>query len=483
MSQTSKSGIEVPAADRSTSLEPFLDKYSKICAGVFEKFVPLPEAKPFLQTAYAASLAESERDERAAHLLSQMRELGLDGEILTRELDGLLQEDRHLKSCCTDALTLARYLNDFVAQATGFYNLGVVKSRHDDLYVRTLDEFMSRTYEREFARLTYSHLYNFSAELASAEVGSLRIERLTARAISALIGEGTPSSFLNPTGAGDFFLVEECHDPDPDMADRVIDAHLRAQDATRVMQYFKDGVVYVDYSIPHFSPEWVNDLRKHGVFFVGQPHRLSYRGGEAPYHLNREELGRLREWLAVYDSPEITRKLDDQRNKPRQSLMRAGDYFEGSHARLKAVDKLPDLAIALESLFAPNEKSEFNYRIAQSVAQLIGETPDERKQVFKAAKDLYDRRSKLLHGAYDVDAYSEGRFVTDEEIERWSSIVRRATLHVLTLYLQGWNNRDDLLKAIVDAALDSSVAEGLRRESDLTTLINHYANHQESALP
>ena len=79
---------------------------------------------------------------------------------------------------------------------------------------------------------------------------------------------------------------------------------------------------------------------------------------------------------------------------------------------------------------------------------------------------MYGRRSTLMHGTYDVEKYFANKFVTHGECDKWASIIRRCILRMLTIYLRGRDNRDEFLNDLSRAALDASVAEKLRFESD-----------------
>ncbi len=455
----------------SKAFDSFLRKYTGICAEVVKNLVgQTPEQKPFFHAAYFASLEASPEDPDGHK--AQLRKLGIDGDILINDLNALLEEDNHLKECCGNAVALAYYLDDFIEHLAWLADLDIEASKFESYYNNQLSELKARTYECRFTRVALSHLYNFDSNVIKAEIGTFRVERLESNKISALLGESTPVSFLNPEGVGNFFIVSEEVGSCPDVSKWIIAAHQQAEDLVTVLKYFKDGIVYVDYSIPHYKPEWVNQLWKRGIHFIGKPHLFRYRNGEHYYHLDETELESLKNWFHVYKLPEVASLLDDHRNKVRQSIIRAADYYQDSDARPNAVAKLPDLAIALESLFAPSDKAEFSFRIAQSIAQIVGRTAEERKQIYKMVRVLYDKRSTLLHGAYNVDDYYEGRFVTDDDIETWSSLIRKAILHTLTLYLNGWNNRDNLLKAIIDSTLDNEIAERLRNDGDFNAFIS-----------
>ena len=68
-------------------------------------------------------------------------------------------------------------------------------------------------------------------------------------------------------------------------------------------------------------------------------------------------------------------------------------------ARFDPSDGLIDAVIALEALFAGTDKSELRFRIAAAVAWLL-EPSDQsaREAIFKEARDIYDKRSQVVHG-------------------------------------------------------------------------------------
>lgn len=70
--------------------------------------------------------------------------------------------------------------------------------------------------------------------------------------------------------------------------------------------------------------------------------------------------------------------------------------FHDSYERQNERDKLIDLCISLESLYV-REKDELAYRLALRCAYFLEE--DELTETFRAVKDIYDARSKIVHGA------------------------------------------------------------------------------------
>jgi hypothetical protein len=101
-------------------------------------------------------------------------------------------------------------------------------------------------------------------------------------------------------------------------------------------------------------------------------------------------------------------------------------YFE----RDLVEDQLLDLAICLEALFTnPGEKTEVTYRISRRIGRLLGTTQPERVAMIKTAKDIYDVRSRLVHGTY-VDP--------QELLENVQELIRIVREAILLKIQKGW---------------------------------------------
>jgi hypothetical protein len=60
--------------------------------------------------------------------------------------------------------------------------------------------------------------------------------------------------------------------------------------------------------------------------------------------------------------------------------------------------KLAFYVIALECLFSNDDKSEVNHKVSERASHFIGDNAQERIELFRKIKKLYDVRSKFVHG-------------------------------------------------------------------------------------
>jgi hypothetical protein len=77
----------------------------------------------------------------------------------------------------------------------------------------------------------------------------------------------------------------------------------------------------------------------------------------------------------------------------------ATDRFVAIPQRARAEDRLIDATIGLESLLLQGVRDELRYQFALRGALLLGETRDERTGWFGSLREIYDSRSKVVHGA------------------------------------------------------------------------------------
>jgi len=436
-----------------------------------QKIVPDTINTPFLYLLYPwlEDMHATENKELLEARRKQFREAGFDGESVRKGLESILREDYHLRECCVFVGPLAHCLDlGFINTASSLLIAKASRANLDTLF----QGFMSAIYgQGPFKAISLCHIFNFNSEQTSLAFGDIRVERLDGQTISSILGETAGASFLHSAKAGNHFIVSEREGPCDDPVGWLVESKTRATLFTHVLQYFKDGIVHIDYAMPHFTPQWVNQIRKWGIFFIGNPRRVPYAGMK-PYSITQDDIQVISRWWKMYQKPEIMGRINDLQHSLRQAGLRAGEYYETNHTLDSPAGRLVSLAIGLESLFSPSDKGEFTFRISQAMSQLIGSTPEERKAIFQDTKKFYARRSELVHGQYDVNAYLQDKFVTHSDCDRWASLIRRAILAVLVLYLRGRNDRNEFLNELSLAALNNEAAEKIRSESDLVKYLS-----------
>ena len=399
---------------------------------------------------------------------------GYDGGRIARDLKEIRGADAHLAECCPTILHLARHFSfNFINEAVTLREAGFELSSLDQLYAA----FLQMTYEQgRFRRAAFTHVFNLDIEGKQLVVGGINIIRLNPDFKGDLLREVDirpyVHPFLHPPGVGDCFIYAN-----EGVSEKSDDIWLQEKrdEASRfvmLLQYFKDGVVHLGYTVPQYYPKWTHQIRHEGLYFIGNPRRQAHAQGQAHYRIERSELATLTKYLAAFLTPEVTRMVDDRGTNLRQATLRAGEYYEKSHEIPELPERLVCLAIALEALFSPENQEQLKFRIAHGAAQFLGETPEEKKAVFEDVQNFYGRRNKLVHGGYSVEAHYDGTFVMPAEIERWSGLIRRSILGFFILAMRGEADRKQILATLEGAAFDQAAAAALRAKSNVETLLS-----------
>ncbi len=104
--------------------------------------------------------------------------------------------------------------------------------------------------------------------------------------------------------------------------------------------------------------------------------------------------------IDALDASQITALVDQLESSPNLGrLAVALRRWSSGINKGENEDRLIDMWIALESLFAPDGGSEISYRISLRIAAFLGSTPDERKDVFDIIRHSYAWRSAVVHGS------------------------------------------------------------------------------------
>lgn len=369
-------------------------------------------------------------------------------------LTRLLDSDSHLRAACRTTWGMASALQNLALD-------DVVRGLNPDSPLPNIEPLaealVQRLFETDYRRGAFFHAYNVDmvdSELKLPMPG-VHLVQLSEHDTARLVNEATPTSNLHHEGLGNTFV-------------RVVDAGAsddwawlreRWDDAgrvVRVLQYLKYGIADLDWAALHFEPDWVNEIRKYGIYMLGRPRRDVQA---ARFTLDAAEQARFVQYLTFYLVH--LGEIDDMGSELRKASSIAGRYYESHHSRISLEDQLIDLVISLEALFSP--ESELRFRIAQRGALLVGADPDSRRRIFRLLRRAYDARSSLVHGA--ESPFEAGGF-SEPELRALGEQVRVAILRMLTLHMRGHRDRPNVLGWLDDAALDSDRQQELLRKSD-----------------
>lgn len=150
--------------------------------------------------------------------------------------------------------------------------------------------------------------------------------------------------------------------------------------------------------------------------------------------------------------------------KAEPHIMIAADLFEkaleGPSIALEL--RLVLLMMALESLFSTDDKSELAFRMSLRIAVLNGANDAHRKELFEALRDLYDLRSRLVHGSW----YRGGKGfvrVSEAQMKVLRNVVRASILYFVALKELP---KEQLTKVLDRAVFDRQEIEELRAKAN-----------------
>ena len=135
--------------------------------------------------------------------------------------------------------------------------------------------------------------------------------------------------------------------------------------------------------------------------------------------------------------------------------------FRGRHIHENKVSLVLAI-ISLEALFSKSsDTGEIGFKLSNRVAVLLGKNSEERKNIRKSINELYNMRSKIVHGVPLQDVDFQGIFI-------WS---RMAILRFLML-AKTYPDHDSIINEIDNAMIDNgSLMELQTKSSELLDLV------------
>ena len=146
----------------------------------------------------------------------------------------------------------------------------------------------------------------------------------------------------------------------------------------RLMRLFKEGNICLPLEYYYFIDN--NTPKRFMSKFSG-----SYISSEELYALESSEIDNLQKFIQNTKLP-----------FKESFLQLAFENFELSYQTQNINLSFLSLMISLETLFNPGLQ-ELRYRVSRNTATLLGKDKDDSKRIFSELKDLYDKRSKIVH--------------------------------------------------------------------------------------
>jgi hypothetical protein len=150
------------------------------------------------------------------------------------------------------------------------------------------------------------------------------------------------------------------------------------------LRLFKNGAV-------HYGENWIEPTSWNvtGV-------QSAWPGWGAPGRLNGPIYSLLDDEVSKF--LEFRKSCLKDRMEKHESIMIAVNRLHFGYERLRPEDRLIDFMIGLEALFLSGLKNELRYRLSLRAAALLGDSPENRENIFNDLYIAYDQRSIVAHG-------------------------------------------------------------------------------------
>lgn len=213
-------------------------------------------------------------------------------------------------------------------------------------------------------------------------------------------------------------------------------AKIKVQDylvpVVKLMRLFKENAIYIQmgyyYSKDGLRP--INQPSAMGYFKDGTvPNIRSFTHYPRVYCISKDD----RYSLESYELPSLRSFIEDiiaQNGVPnfKDSFLKiAYDLYDLSYYVPSTPAALLNLMISLEALLNPSGGGELRYRISRNVAILIGKDKQESKDIYKYMKDMYVKRSNLVHSG-KVSSKSTENVFRIKDLLKLRGYVRRSII-------------------------------------------------------
>lgn len=164
-------------------------------------------------------------------------------------------------------------------------------------------------------------------------------------------------------------------------------------------------------------------------------------GSVRPFEINGKTIRRMDEIGVFRVSDALLKK---QANSLEEALIRAIHWFSVALTQHELSNAFLFLIVALESLFKPERGNSIGGAIAESVAFIMADNLDGRKQIISKVRDYYGKRSGVAHGG--------NKSISDSELFTLMSIAG-STIMVVIEKLKEFNSQKELMNWIEEMKL------------------------------
>lgn len=180
-----------------------------------------------------------------------------------------------------------------------------------------------------------------------------------------------------------------------------------------------------DSAIETVFEAWLFEQDRSFVLHLGGSNMLRYA--------NRSNTSAEVEEAQINEAKRLYEVLD---KKPdlRERLQIPIERWKTSKTSKRDVDRMIDLGIALEALYVPDSgEGEIRFKLAVRAAWCLGKDKEDRDDLLKKFKQIYDARSKSVHnGKLDQTVkFGEERIPTSDFIEKTQRLCRKTLLKMV----------------------------------------------------
>ena len=149
------------------------------------------------------------------------------------------------------------------------------------------------------------------------------------------------------------------------------------------------------------------------------------------------------------------------------------------HASDEYEDALLQYVFSLEALFLGGENVAIADKIATRCAWVVAVDDNERRQTFQAVKELYERRSAIVHGD-SVNNAKRARSAAPD-LESIRDLVRRALLSILAIR-ETLSSDDEcrrlLSRVAIDRAIQDQISKIIEAAREMITPLPKWMEHR-----